>query len=49
MFVIGFPIKIAVGFLVLLVMMGVLMAVVQQLFETLVIAMRDLMIILGGG
>ncbi|MCZ8532769.1 flagellar biosynthetic protein FliR [Psychrobacillus psychrodurans] len=48
-FVIGFPIKIAVGFLVLLVMMGVLMAVVQQLFETLVVAMRDLMIILGGG
>lgn len=48
-FVIGFPIKIAVGFLVLLVMMGVLMAVVQQLFEILVVAMRDLMIILGGG
>lgn len=48
-FVIGFPIKIAVGFLVLLVMMGVLMAVVQQLFEIMVVAMRDLMIILGGG
>ena len=48
-FVIGYPIKIAVGFLVLLVMMGVLMAVVQEMFEILVIAMRDLMIILGGG
>ena len=48
-FVIGFPIKIAVGFLVLVVMMGVLMAVVQEMFEILVIAMRDLMIILGGG
>ncbi|WP_419961639.1 flagellar biosynthetic protein FliR [Psychrobacillus sp. BM2] len=48
-FVIGYPIKIGVGFLVLLVMMGVLMAVVQKMFEILVIAMRDLMIILGGG
>lgn len=48
-FVIGYPIKIAVGFLVLLVMMGVLMAVVQKMFEILIIAMRDLMIILGGG
>ncbi|WP_277584176.1 flagellar biosynthetic protein FliR [Psychrobacillus antarcticus] len=48
-FVIGYPIKIGVGFLVLFVMMGVLMAVVQKMFEILVIAMRDLMIILGGG
>ena len=48
-FVIGYPIKIAVGFLVLLVMMGVLMAVVQKMFEILIVAMRDLMIILGGG
>lgn len=48
-FVIGYPIKIGVGFLVLLVMMGVLMAVVQKMFEILVVAMRDLMIILGGG
>ena len=48
-FVIGFPIKIGVGFLVLLVMMGVLLAVIQKMFEILVVAMRDLMIILGGG
>lgn len=48
-FVIGYPIKIGVGFLVLLVMMAVLMAVIQKMFEILVIAMRDLMIILGGG
>ena len=48
-FVIGYPIKIGVGFLVLLVMMGVLMAVVQKMFEILIVAMRDLMIILGGG
>jgi flagellar biosynthesis protein FliR len=48
-FVVGFPIKIGVSFLVLLVMMGVLMAVVQKMFEIMVIGMRDLMIILGGG
>ncbi|GGA16060.1 flagellar biosynthetic protein FliR [Psychrobacillus lasiicapitis] len=48
-FVIGFPIKIGVSFLVLLVMMGVLMAVVQKMFEIMVVSMRDLMIILGGG
>ncbi|SFQ17720.1 flagellar biosynthetic protein FliR [Psychrobacillus psychrotolerans] len=48
-FVIGYPIKIGVGFLVLLVMMAVLMAVIQKMFEILVVAMRDLMIILGGG
>lgn len=48
-FVVGFPIKIGVSFLVLLVMMGVLMAVVQKMFEIMVVGMRDLMIILGGG
>lgn len=48
-FVVGFPIKIGVSFLVLLVMMGVLMAVVQKMFEMMVVSMRDLMIILGGG
>lgn len=48
-FVVGFPIKIGVSFLVLLVMMGVLMAVVKDMFEMMVVSMRDLMIILGGG
>lgn len=48
-FVVGFPIKIGVSFLVLLVMMGVLMALVQKMFEIMVVSMRDLMIILGGG
>ncbi|MFF2752580.1 flagellar biosynthetic protein FliR [Psychrobacillus sp. NPDC058041] len=48
-FVVGFPIKIGVSFLVLFVMMGVLMAVVQKLFQIMVVSMRDLMIILGGG
>ena len=48
-FVVGFPIKIGVTFIVLLVMMGVLLAVMQKVFEMMIIAMRDLMIILGGG
>ncbi|MDI2589245.1 MULTISPECIES: flagellar biosynthetic protein FliR [unclassified Psychrobacillus] len=48
-FVIGFPIKIGVSFLVLLIMIGVLMAVVQKMFEIMIVSMRDLMIILGGG
>ncbi|MEI4768562.1 flagellar biosynthetic protein FliR [Psychrobacillus sp. FJAT-51614] len=48
-FVVGFPIKIGVSFLVLLVMIGVLMAVVQKMFQIMIVSMRDLMIILGGG
>lgn len=48
-FVVGFPIKIGVTFIVLLVMMGVLLAVMQKVFEMMIFAMRDLMIILGGG
>ena len=48
-FVVGFPIKIGVSFLVLFIMMGVLVAVMKKLFEIMIISMRDLMIILGGG
>jgi len=48
-FVVGFPIKIGVSFIVLLVMMGVLIAVMQKMFEIMMYGMRDLMIILGGG
>lgn len=48
-FVVGFPLKIGVSFLVLVIMMGVLVAVMQKMFEIMIIAMRDLMIILGGG
>jgi flagellar biosynthesis protein FliR len=48
-FVIGFPIKIAVGFLVLIVTMGVLIQVMRELIELMIISFRDLMIILGGG
>ena len=48
-FVVGFPIKIGVSFLVLLITMSVMVAVMQKLFEFMIISMRDLMILLGGG
>ncbi|WP_226674204.1 flagellar biosynthetic protein FliR [Rossellomorea aquimaris] len=47
-FVVGFPIKIAVAFIVLFIVMGVTFAVVQQLFEMMFVTMRDLMKIIGG-
>ena len=47
-FVIGFPIKIAVGFLVLIVTMGVLVGVMKELIELMIYSLRDLMGILGG-
>ncbi|MEK4629536.1 MAG: flagellar biosynthetic protein FliR [Solibacillus sp.] len=47
-FVIGFPIKIAVGFLVLIVTMGVLVGVMRELIEFMILSLRDLMVILGG-
>lgn len=48
-FVVGFPIKIGVSFLVLVTMFTVMIAMMQKLFEVMMSAMRDLMIILGGG
>ncbi len=48
-FVIGFPIKIGVSFMVLVIMMGVMVQMMKKLFEVMIIAMRDLMILLGGG
>ena len=48
-FVVGFPIKIGVSFIVLLITMGVMIQVMQKLFEVMIAGMRDLMIILGGG
>ncbi|MDW0109215.1 flagellar biosynthetic protein FliR [Sporosarcina aquimarina] len=48
-FVIGFPIKIGVGFLVLFIMGGVIVAMMQKIFEVMSISMRDLMVLLGGG
>lgn len=48
-FVVGFPIKISVSFIVLSIMMAVMIALMQKLFEFMIISMRDLMILLGGG
>lgn len=48
-FVVGFPIKIGVSFIVLFIMMGVMIAVMKNLFEFMILSMRDLMMILGGG
>nr|WP_106784221.1 flagellar biosynthetic protein FliR [Lysinibacillus timonensis] len=47
-FVIGFPIKIAIGFIVLFIVMGVLVQIMKYLVEFMIYAMRDLMILLGG-
>ena len=47
-FVVGIPIKIVVSFLVLLVVMGVMMMVVGQLFEYTLVVMRGLMDWMGG-
>ncbi|WP_025785033.1 flagellar biosynthetic protein FliR [Sporosarcina sp. D27] len=48
-FVIGFPIKIGVGFLVLFIMGSVIVAMMQKIFEVMAVSMRDLMVLLGGG
>jgi len=48
-FVVGFPIKIGVSFLVLSSMAVVLLTLVKKLFELMAVSMRDLMLILGGG
>ncbi len=42
-FVVGFPIKIGVSFIVLISTMGVMVAVMEKLFEFMMISMRDLM------
>ncbi len=47
-FVIGFPIKIAIGFLVLIVTMGVLVQVMKEVIEMAILALRSLMTVLGG-
>ncbi|MEI5906188.1 flagellar biosynthetic protein FliR [Bacillus spongiae] len=46
-FVVGFPIKIAVSFIVLFVVMGVIMALTSQLFEQMLLTMRDVMKLMG--
>ena len=47
-FVIGFPVKIAIGFLVLIISMGVMIEVMEKLIEMMILTMRDLMSLLGG-
>ena len=47
-FVVGFPIKIAVGFILLMTMMGVMVEVMEKVIEMGIIGMRNLMIVLGG-
>lgn len=47
-FVVGFPIKIAVGFIVLIVTMGMLIQLTKELMELMILSLRDLMVILGG-
>lgn len=47
-FVVGIPIKIAVSFIILLIVMGTLMVAVSKLFETMLTTMRGLMSLFGG-
>lgn len=47
-FVVGFPIKIAVSFIVIFIVIGVILGIVQNLFETMAHVMRDVMEMLGG-
>ena len=47
-FVVGVPIKIIAGLIILFIVMGVLMGAVSQLFSTILTMMRDLMNIIGG-
>jgi len=47
-FVVGFPIKIAVGFILLVTMMGVMVEVMVKVIEMGIMGMRNLMIVLGG-
>ncbi|WP_088005940.1 flagellar biosynthetic protein FliR [Indiicoccus explosivorum] len=48
-FVIGFPVKIAVAFILLLIMMGVIVAVMQSVFGLMTESMRALLTLLNGG
>ncbi|KMY49461.1 flagellar biosynthetic protein FliR [Peribacillus loiseleuriae] len=47
-FVVGVPVKMLVSFLVLMIVMGMMMIVVQHLFEYLLVIMRGLMQLIGG-
>jgi flagellar biosynthesis protein FliR len=47
-FAVGFPVKILVGFLVLIFTMGMLIQVMNKLINLMIYSLRDLMVILGG-
>lgn len=47
-FVVGLPVKIAVSFVVLIAVLGVLMMVISDLFSTTLATMRGLMELIGG-
>ncbi|MCI2255447.1 flagellar type III secretion system protein FliR [Domibacillus sp. PGB-M46] len=48
-FVVGFPLKIGVAFAVMFIVMGVIFTLVRHLFQMMLLTMRDLMTIFGGG
>ncbi|MBB5147861.1 MULTISPECIES: flagellar biosynthetic protein FliR [Ureibacillus] len=47
-FIIGFPLKIIVGFLVLFISMGIMIEVMQKVIELMITVMREFMQFLGG-
>ena len=47
-FVVGLPLKIGVSFIVIIAVMGIMMGVVSQLFEYMLVTMRDFMDLIGG-
>jgi len=47
-FVVGFPVKIIVGFLILFISMGIMIEVMQKVMGLMITVMRELMQLLGG-
>jgi flagellar biosynthesis protein FliR len=47
-FVVGLPVKIVVGLIVLIIVMGMMMVALQQLFDYLIVSLRGLMQLIGG-
>jgi flagellar biosynthetic protein FliR len=47
-FVVGLPVKIVVGLIVLIIVMGMMMVALQQLFDFLIVSLRGLMQLIGG-
>ncbi|KHD86515.1 flagellar type III secretion system protein FliR [Bacillus ginsengihumi] len=48
LFVVGFPVKIAVSFFIMIVTMGTIFVIIQHLFESMFYIMRNVMQLLGG-